>query len=163
MPDPVDFVPVHLLVRRRRHKLLCVHLAFLLLGRFDKFSCKERPRGSLPAFAWDNVSVPIRPITGWPLLFPLSSTRIPVGLPCGLLSLSGGIRAYRVPLEYQSGLDPSFPPVAVCSRYRTRNPIFQLRAFWLEPVSIFGSSHITVFIGSSHSLVLSLEPSSHPP
>jgi hypothetical protein len=31
-------------------------------------------------------STPIHPMTGWPLLFPASSTRIPIGVPYGALS-----------------------------------------------------------------------------
>src|SRR5262245_22765800 len=41
-------------------------------------------------------STPIRPITGRPSLTPPSFTRSPIGSPCGLLSLAGGLRAYHV-------------------------------------------------------------------
>jgi hypothetical protein len=46
-------------------------------------------------------STPIRPITGRRWLAPCSSTRRPVGSPCGWLSLAGGRRAYHVPPMYR--------------------------------------------------------------
>jgi hypothetical protein len=69
-------------------------------------------------------SASVRPITGRRSLFPSSHTRNPVGSPCGSLSLSfdpgllemglakGGLRAYHVSCECQSGLGLASPPVA---------------------------------------------------
>jgi hypothetical protein len=57
---------------------------------FSKRSCDETPRGSLPAFAWDDVSIPIRPITGRHSLFPHSVTRTTMGVPCGSLAHCSG-------------------------------------------------------------------------
>ena len=65
-----------------------------------QLSCDERPGGSLPAFAWDNVglaSIPVRSTTERPSLSPSSSTRCSFGTPCGFLpTLVGELRAYRV-------------------------------------------------------------------
>jgi hypothetical protein len=76
---------------RRRH--FCVAPSSLLA----RFSRDARPEGSQPAFAWGHVTTPIRTITERPSLAPSSSTRRPIGLPCGSLSLAGGLRAYHVP------------------------------------------------------------------
>jgi len=52
-------------------------------------SCDGRPDGSLPAFAWSNVSTPIRTITARRSLFPSSHTRtinsVPRGSPASQL------------------------------------------------------------------------------
>jgi hypothetical protein len=58
------------------------------------------------------VATPIRPITGRLLLPPSSSTRSPIGLPCGSLSLTGGLRAYHVASRKPRGLGPAPTPVA---------------------------------------------------
>ena len=72
--------------RRRLHQqYFCCHLLFLL-SRFAGFSRGERPEGSLPAFAWSDVakgSPPIHYVTEWHSLFPSSSTRTAIDLPCG--------------------------------------------------------------------------------
>jgi len=63
-------------------------------------SCDGRPDGSLPAFAWSNVSTPIRTITARRSLFPSSHTRtinsVPYGPPASQTALAT-IRAYHVP------------------------------------------------------------------
>ena len=84
---------------RTSRLLLCRHL-LCLLSRFAKFSRNERPHGSQPAFAGGDVPTSIHCITPWPSLFPSSSTRSPLGLPCGSLSHQGELRAYHVPLRY---------------------------------------------------------------
>ena len=66
------------------------------LRRLAVFSRPPTPEGSQPAFAWDDVATPIRPVTGRPSLAPSSCTRSPIGSPCGSLSRSGGLRAYHV-------------------------------------------------------------------
>src|SRR5712691_9155926 len=44
-------------------------------------------------------STPIHPITGWRSLLPSSSSRTSIGLPCGLLSLTGDVRGSHVPSQ----------------------------------------------------------------
>ncbi len=92
--------------------VICRHLLFLL-SRFLKCFRHERPGGSLLAFAWDDVTIPIPPIAEGHSLFPPSFTRYPIGSPCGCLPSVGGYRAYRVPLRYQNGLGPLCSPVAL--------------------------------------------------
>src|SRR5258707_11785284 len=73
--------------RRKAHTLVLLRpFASPPLRWFYLLSCDERPRGSLPAFAWDDVATPIHPITGWRSLCPQSFARIAMGKPCGLLS-----------------------------------------------------------------------------
>jgi len=64
-------------------------------------SCDERPVGSLPAFAWGDVSTPIRTITARRSLSPTSHTRIANSVPCGSPAWAdctrAAIRAYHVP------------------------------------------------------------------
>ena len=71
------------------------------LRRFTDGSRPPTPEGSLPACAWGNVPTPIRPITGRRSLAPSSSTRCPVGAPCGVPTPKGRQRAYHVPQVYQ--------------------------------------------------------------
>src|SRR5262249_2904723 len=86
---PVDGMPRPFFVGNRTSSLLvCRHL-LCLLCRFFKRSCHERPRGSLPAFPWSDVTTPICPITEPLSLFPPSCTRTSIGFPCGSLSPSG--------------------------------------------------------------------------
>jgi hypothetical protein len=73
---PVNFRPCGCAVKRCTQ--FPVHLLFSF-RKFCKFSCKERPHGSLPAFAWDNV---IRYFTIQSLSAPLQS----------------GVRFFHVPL-----------------------------------------------------------------
>ena len=73
---------------------------------------------------WYLHSTSIRSITERHSLFPSSHTRNPIGSPCGSLSPSfdldlmkmglakGGLRAYHVSCECQSGLGLASPPVA---------------------------------------------------
>jgi hypothetical protein len=84
---------------RKAHTLVLLRsFASPPLRWFYKLSCDERPRGSLPAFAWDDIATPIHPITGWPSLSPRSYARTAMGKPCGLLSPKGAIRDFHVPL-----------------------------------------------------------------
>src|ERR1700692_2911792 len=85
--------------RRKAHTLVLLRpFASPPLRWFYLLSCDERPRGSLPAFAWDDVATPIHPITGWRSLCPQSFARIAMGKPCGLLSPRGAIRGFHVTL-----------------------------------------------------------------
>src|SRR5712692_3438863 len=141
-----------------RH-LLC------LLNRFASLSCDERPCGSLPAFAWDDIasigSIPIPPITGWPSLSPHSCTHTSIGVPCGLLPLSGEIWAYHVPSQCLSGMGPPFPPGALMfTTGENAPPVPAPYPFWTKPVSTFALFSVTTFNGCLHLLTLSLHPSS---
>src|SRR6267142_6993306 len=85
--------------RRKAHTLVLLRpFASPPLRWFYLLSCDERPRGSLPAFAWDDVATPVHPITGWRSLCPQSFVRIAMGKPCDLLSPKGAIRDFHVPL-----------------------------------------------------------------
>jgi hypothetical protein len=58
-------------------------------------------------------ATPIPSITEGPSLLPSSSSRTPIGLPCGSLSLAGDVRGYHVPSQSQTnGLGALYPPVA---------------------------------------------------
>src|SRR5258705_440945 len=70
---------------------------------FYKFSCDETPRGSLPAFAWDDISIPIRPVTGRHSLFPHSITRTCMGVPCGSLAQCSE-RKYGLTVFHESNI-----------------------------------------------------------
>jgi hypothetical protein len=69
------------------------------------------------------VATPIRPITGRLSLAPSSFTRSPIGSPCDVLSLAGGLRAYHVPPTSLSGLGRVSRPVARHLRQRTAEPL----------------------------------------
>ena len=72
----------------------------ILRPKVLKFSRKERPDGSLPAFAWDNVATPIRSHYRCGLrFFHPALPALPIGFPYGRLSGTGPerIRAYHVP------------------------------------------------------------------
>ena len=78
--------------RRRPHQQAsCCHL-LCLLSQLLRRSRAETPEGSQPAFAEGDLTRRlnpfIRPLTGRHSLPPSSSTRNPVSVPCGLLSLS---------------------------------------------------------------------------
>lgn len=84
--------------------------------RLIKFSRDERPEGSQPPDGegsfWRRLS--IRSITDRRWLFPSSSTRRPMGRPCGLPT-SGPEdrrRVYHVPSRYPCGLGRASPPAA---------------------------------------------------
>src|SRR5216683_4150297 len=58
-------------------------------------------------------STPIHPITGWRSLLPSSSSRTPIGLPYGSLSLAGDVRGSHVPAQsHTNGVGALYPPVA---------------------------------------------------
>jgi len=103
----------------------------------------------------------IRSITERHSLSPSSFTRYPIGFSYESLSLAGECRAYHVSREYLNGLGAAFSPVVLIS---TSKDIvtFELDhlPFWFKPVSIFGLSALTTFIGSSLSFTLPFPPSS---
>jgi len=74
--------------------------------------------------------------------------------------LRGGLRAYRVPLRYQSGLGPLYSPVALGVHERAvRQASTRHSAFWLKPISILGLFWVTTFIKRLHMLTIPLDPS----
>jgi hypothetical protein len=96
---PIYGTPDHRLVGGRTN--VCCHLLFLL-SWFCKFFRRERPVGSLLPFRPGDVAVSstrIHPITGWPSLFPTSSTRNFISFPYGQPAQRAKIRAYQVPLK----------------------------------------------------------------
>jgi hypothetical protein len=123
----------------------------------------ERPDGSLPAFAWDDLAesaIPIPLITRERSLPPSSSIRNSIGVPCGSLSLLGGLRTYHVPLVCLDGLGPClFAGDGVVSDEGNWIPSCPSRTFWFKPLSIFGLLALTAFIGSSHLLAIPSNPS----
>jgi hypothetical protein len=106
-------------------------------------------------------ALPIHPITGWPSLFPSSSTRSSSGSPYGSLTLAGELRAYHVPHTRQNGLGSasSAGGFGVYDR-RGFSPCTNHGAFWLKPVSTFGLFFLTTFNRSSPLLAIPFDPSS---
>ena len=85
--------------RRRVHTPVFLRSsAFPPFRSLFKLSREERPRGSLPAFAWGHVSTPIHPITEQRSLFPQSYARTAISRLCSQLSPKGAIRGFHVPL-----------------------------------------------------------------
>jgi len=129
----------------------CCHRRHLLssLQQFLKFSRDERPGGILPAFAWSDVasrlvsrtlltgSTPIPPITGRHWLSPPSSTRRPISVPRGSLSLTGrpvGLpRFVQVPVWVRFCLSAGG---AASAMGELGAPIPDPLPFWPKPVSI---------------------------
>jgi hypothetical protein len=102
------------------------------------------PGGSRLAFARGDVSTPIRPITGRPSLPPSSSTRRPIGSPCGWPTLAGGRRAYHVASQESSWVRPRLYAGG------TTSAPDELEAsgpghipFWSKPVSTLGLFLVT--------------------
>jgi len=105
-------------------------------------------------------SIPIRPITGRHSLLPPSPTRTPIGSPCSLLSLTGGVWAYHVPLDCPDSVGAACPPVPVVAvAGETGYPSTGSRPFWVKPVSIFGLFIFTAFSSSSHTFAMLSTPS----
>src|SRR5262245_63680831 len=100
-----------------------------------KESRAERPRGSQRGYPCRKTFILI--ITIRHLLSPRSFTRPPIGIPCGLLSASGGEgRAYYVPDQSQDRLGLASTPVAIRPRCRTKNTAFRPHTFWSQRVSL---------------------------
>jgi hypothetical protein len=121
-----------------------------LLCRFVRRSRDERPEGSQPAFASDDVSIRISPITEELSLAPSSCTRCSIGSPYGSLSLLGEQRAFHVLHSYHDGLGSACPPEVVLSAKGNGTlPVPGLIPFWFELISIFSSLIFTAFKSSS--------------
>jgi len=90
-------------------------------------------------------ATPIRAITARPSLAPSSCTRRPIGLPCGVLSLAGGRRAYRVPPEKPGRVGPFSAPAALGAHDRGgARPCTRCVPFWAKPLSAFGLLGVTM-------------------
>ncbi len=96
-------------------------------------------------------ATPIHPTTGWRSLLPSSSSRTPISLPYGLLSLTGDVRGCHVPSQsHTNGVGALCPPVALLPM--TRNGRLLVPAtvpFWPKPSSTFGLFAMTMFIERS--------------
>ena len=101
-------------------------------------------------------ATPIHPITGWRSLLPSSSSRTPISLPYGSLSLTGDVRGCHVPSQSQTnGVGALCPPVALLPM--TRNGRLLVPApvpFWPKPASTFGLLSVTMFIERSPGFAL---------
>jgi hypothetical protein len=115
----------------------------------------------LPAFAWDDLAIPIPSVTERRSLSPPSFTHCPIGAPCGCLPKKiGGHWAYRVPLRYQNGLGPLYSPVALgVHEGAVQKASARHGAFGLKPVSILGLFWVTTFIEHLLVLTVPLNPS----
>ena len=95
------------------------------------------------------------PITGRPSLPPSSSTRRPIGSPCGGPTPQGGRRAYHVPRMNHRWFRPCLSAGGLDSDGRGRGiPCTWPRTFWSKPLSTFGLLVLTTFIGSSPGLAM---------
>ena len=104
-------------------------------------------------------STPIRLITRRPWLAPSSSTRSPMGRPHGMLSLAGGLRAYRVPPEKPGRVGPFSAPAALGAHDRGgARPCSRCIPFWAKPLSVFGLLGVTV----SHRMFACADHTTHP-
>jgi hypothetical protein len=101
-------------------------------------------------------STPIHPTTGWRSLLPSSSIRRPIGdhLAAGLPRREDdGLTTFRGWIT--DGLGSACPPVARQRRQGKGDaPAPGHVPFWFQPVSVFGLSVLTTFIGSSPELAL---------
>ena len=89
-------------------------------------------------------AIPIQTITVRPSRFPSSFTRTPMGIPYGLLSPRGRIRAYRVPVGRPDRLGSLSTPEALGAHDMGKHsPCARFGAFWLKPVNAFGLFFIT--------------------
>ena len=104
----------------------------------------------------------IHPITGWHSLFPTSSARTSISIPCGLpADILAKIRVYHVPYRWQDRLGSDCSPVVFdpcASKLEGGN--FTTSPFWLWLISIFSHFTLTRFIIGS--LLLAILPSPAP-
>src|SRR5229473_4084385 len=139
--------------RRKAHTLVLLRpFASPPLRWFYLLSCDERPRGSLPAFAWDDVATPIHPITRWRSLCPQSFARIAMGKALRLAVPEGSDTGFpRSACESMSGQAPAVDRAAYGSRERVVKTLFPPPLpFWLKRNSHFRLFRITTFIADSH-------------
>ena len=119
------------------------------LRRLADRSRPPTPEGSQPPFGWGNVATPIRSITGRPSLAPSSSTRCPIGSPCGSPSPAGGHRVYHVALRKQRGLGPASTPVARQLRRMSSEHPGLATYLLVQANSTLGLSYVTT-LGAVH-------------
>src|SRR5713226_6422356 len=84
---------------------LCTDSSVVFVPRHQREVCPLARRIMLP-----HGSTPLHLMTRRPSLPPSSSTRSPIGLPCGLLSPKGELRVYHVPSLYLHGVGLTSPP-----------------------------------------------------
>jgi hypothetical protein len=133
------------------------------LRQFANGSRPPTPEGSRPAFAWGDVATPVRSIIDRPSLTPSSSTRSPIGSPCGALSLAGGLRAYHVPPMYQSGLGRVSTPVARQLRRRSSETPDLATCLLAQAYQQLALVLCDDASNASPGLTLPLDPGSRPP
>ena len=111
------------------------------LRRFADGSRPPTPEGSLHGFPGGDVATPIHPSTGRPSLPPSSSARSPIGPLRSVLSLTGGLRVYRVPETKRRAVQvvPLCRWPDICGR-GPLTPHTWPRTFWSKPISTFGLS-----------------------
>ena len=83
----------------------CVDSSVVFVPRHQMEVCPLARRIMLP-----HGSTPLHLMTRLPSLPPSSSTRSPIGLPCGVLSPKGALRVYHVPSLYLHGGGLTSPP-----------------------------------------------------
>src|SRR5258708_4884600 len=126
----------------------------------------ERPDGSLPAFAWDDLGFPA-PSLSVPLQNSLCFFRLPlpaplIGFSCELLSQIGrdtGLPcSVYIPRWVRLRL---FAEDRLSTREDTGSLSTDPFTFWFKPVSTFGLSELTTFISDSPLLAIpsNLSPS----
>src|SRR5215475_3282946 len=138
--SPVDGLPVHRRVGGCANGKFRCHPLFPL-SRFAGFSREERPEGSLPAFAWSDVtegSTPIHSITERHSLFPSSSARTAIDLPYGLSSQREryGFTVFR--LSARVGEVLSIRRRSFVHDRKVLSSCTDRTPFWSKPISIFG-------------------------
>ena len=101
----------------------------------------------------------VQPITGWHSLFPISSARILIGVPCGSPAISGRDTGLPCSLTLTGQVRLRLFPdgvLSVCLQYGRRQPT--MLPFWLWLISIFSHFGLTRFIIGSHMLAILSSP-----
>jgi len=123
--------------------------SFAISSRESSASClvTNDPLEVSPFARQDNVAVPIRSITERPSLFPASLARHPLSVPCGCACLhpEAGCRVCDVWLRWHGWFSSyhytGSPPVR---GHHPRDGVPDCIPFWAEPISVFGSTLITM-------------------
>jgi hypothetical protein len=160
---PINGVPVDGRVGNRTSRYSCRHL-LCLISRLVKLSRKERPDGSLLAFAWDAIALPLNPYpVHYSPAFAFSILLCPQFYRLALRFTFPGGRTTGLPCSAYMPLDGlgvcSFAGdfMSACQQGGSRTASHF--TFWFKPLSIFGLFVLTTFICSSHVLPLPSYPS----